>query len=104
MSTKESPINDKYPPICPVCGEQADLFYMNDESEIIGCQNCASVVDAWEGKMQEIAETYLEKQIKANEMRYRKAFRRKDTIAAQNLLKSREALRYILLVIKSIKI
>lgn len=41
---------EKAMPICPVCGEETDDFYMNDRNEILGCTNpgCVRLVDAWE--------------------------------------------------------
>lgn len=35
-------------PICPNCDEIADTFYINADNEIIGCDNCITVRDAWE--------------------------------------------------------
>lgn len=104
MEIRESFIDTQHSPICPICGEETDLFYINDESEIIGCQNCASVVDAWHGEKRKSAEKYLKDQISTNDMRYRKALKRKDIVAAENLLKKREIQQYILEAVKAIKI
>lgn len=35
-------------PICPVCGEETDTYYKNENGEIVGCDNCITAVDAWE--------------------------------------------------------
>ena len=34
-------------PICPVCGEECAIFYKSG-GEIVACENCIEVVDAWE--------------------------------------------------------
>ena len=37
------------PPICPVCNEETDLFYIvKGTNEIIGCENCIVSIDAWD--------------------------------------------------------
>lgn len=35
-------------PECPVCGEETDTYYKNENGEIVGCDNCNTAVDAWE--------------------------------------------------------
>jgi len=36
-------------PICPICGEEADTFHINEvTNELVGCDNCMSRHDAWE--------------------------------------------------------
>jgi len=35
-------------PRCPVCGEETDTFYKNNDGDIVGCDNCISTVDAWD--------------------------------------------------------
>jgi hypothetical protein len=35
-------------PRCPVCGCEAGTFYRNADLEIVGCDECVSMVDAWE--------------------------------------------------------
>ena len=35
-------------PVCPVCGEETDTYYKNENGEIVGCDNCITAVDAWE--------------------------------------------------------
>ena len=37
------------PPVCPVCYEETDRFYIaKGTNEIIGCENCIDSVDAWD--------------------------------------------------------
>jgi hypothetical protein len=37
------------PPVCPVCYQETDRFYIaNGSNEIIGCENCIDSVDAWD--------------------------------------------------------
>ena len=33
---------------CPVCGCECEVLYRNRYGEIIGCDDCIDVVDAWE--------------------------------------------------------
>ena len=35
-------------PICPMCSEETDTFYVSADNEIVGCDNCVGVRDAWE--------------------------------------------------------
>ena len=34
-------------PICPVCGDETNDFYVSD-NEIVGCPQCVKLTDAWE--------------------------------------------------------
>lgn len=34
------------PPRCPICGEEAETFYILGETEIVGCDRCTEAVDA----------------------------------------------------------
>lgn len=31
---------EKRPAVCPMCGEEPDLLYVNDDDEIVGCTCC----------------------------------------------------------------
>ena len=33
---------------CPVCGEEVDSVYVDNEGDILGCENCVSIRDAGE--------------------------------------------------------
>ena len=33
---------------CPVCGSECNLFYQNENNEIVGCEQCVHEIDAWE--------------------------------------------------------
>jgi len=35
-------------PRCPVCGEETDTFLKDNYGDIIGCDECITIVDAWE--------------------------------------------------------
>lgn len=35
-------------PTCPICHEEADTFYVDQDEQIIGCDNCIKIRDAWE--------------------------------------------------------
>ncbi len=39
---------DPAPPICPVCGEEADIFYEDRRCNIVGCEFCIKEIDAWD--------------------------------------------------------
>ena len=34
-------------PICPVCGEECEEIYMNQDREIFGCDGCVKTQNAW---------------------------------------------------------
>lgn len=34
-------------PICPVCGAETGLYYLDKYHEIVGCSECIESVDAW---------------------------------------------------------
>jgi hypothetical protein len=40
-------------PICPVCGEECDTYYMDRHGEILGCEACIDIVDAWEAEKED---------------------------------------------------
>ena len=40
-------------PICPVCGEECDTYYKNGHGEILGCEACIDIVDAWEAEKED---------------------------------------------------
>ena len=35
-------------PVCPVCGEPCDSIYFDRNNDVVGCENCLTVRDAWE--------------------------------------------------------
>lgn len=38
---------DKY--FCPVCGREVyEIVYVNNEGDVIGCENCAQIKEPWE--------------------------------------------------------
>lgn len=37
-------------PVCPVCGKDCESFYKH-EHEILGCDRCIKIVDAFEGEI-----------------------------------------------------
>lgn len=39
------------PPLCPVCGEEAEDYYIDLAGDIIGCENCVRRKDAYEYKI-----------------------------------------------------
>lgn len=42
------------PVICPCCGEEAEkFFFYNGGTDILGCDNCIDIRDAWEVKQEE---------------------------------------------------
>lgn len=34
-------------PICPVCGKEAEDFYIDESKDILGCNNCIRRIDSW---------------------------------------------------------
>lgn len=39
---------EKTCPVCPVCGDECNYFHMGWDGNIVGCDKCVDVVDAWE--------------------------------------------------------
>ena len=35
-------------PICPMCDSETNTFYENDNRDIVGCEHCVCLIDAWE--------------------------------------------------------
>lgn len=35
-------------PRCPVCGDEADTFYLDQYGEIVSCNHCVRTIEAWE--------------------------------------------------------
>ena len=35
-------------PFCPICGKACDTFYIDNDGDVCGCENCRTAVDAWE--------------------------------------------------------
>ncbi len=33
---------------CPVCGDECDFFYINEDNEVVGCENCLCLYGAKE--------------------------------------------------------
>ena len=55
MAIWDLSIYDYYPeppeeplPRCPVCGEETDTFYQNQDGDIVGCDQCVKALDAWD--------------------------------------------------------
>lgn len=41
------PNGDPEYPHCPICGFECETTFYNLEGEILGCDNCVSMKDAW---------------------------------------------------------
>ena len=39
---------DDYIPYCPVCGEECDTVYVDMYDDIVGCDQCMNIEDAYE--------------------------------------------------------
>ncbi len=35
-------------PVCPICGQETDTIWQNNNMEIVGCGECLHSRDAWE--------------------------------------------------------
>ncbi len=44
----EPPDWDDYIPYCPVCGEECDTVYVDMYDDIVGCDRCMNMEDAYE--------------------------------------------------------
>lgn len=50
LEPKETPM-----PVCPVCGEECEDFFVNWKNEVIGCDCCLSKVSAYDFDLGESA-------------------------------------------------
>ncbi|MBT9169136.1 MAG: hypothetical protein DDT19_02490 [Syntrophomonadaceae bacterium] len=41
-------------PLCPVCFGEADTFYVDRWSDIVGCENCVRRSCAWEVQVESV--------------------------------------------------
>ena len=41
-------VPDDHIPICPVCGKECDTVYLDYEGEVVGCDRCVFMKDAYE--------------------------------------------------------
>ena len=44
----EPSVSDDYIPYCPVCGEECDTVYVDLYDDIVGCDRCMNMEDAYE--------------------------------------------------------
>ena len=54
----EAPAWDDYIPVCPVCGAVCDTVYLDMNDEIVGCDRCINMEDAYEYLYDEEVEEY----------------------------------------------
>ena len=54
----EPPAWDDYIPVCPVCGAECDTVYLDMNDEIVGCDRCINMEDAYEYLYDEEVEEY----------------------------------------------
>ena len=52
---REAELNG-YPPDddpirCPECGEDCDIIYMDDNNNVLGCDNCVRALESWEWRL-----------------------------------------------------
>lgn len=44
-----APCEEEQPKYCPCCGKEAEEFFASKfNGEIVGCENCVSMIEAWE--------------------------------------------------------
>ena len=44
----EPPAWDDYIPVCPVCGAECDTVYLDMNDDIVGCDRCINMEEAYE--------------------------------------------------------
>ena len=54
----EPPAWDDYIPCCPVCGAECDTVYLDMNDDIVGCDRCINMEDAYEYLYDEEVEEY----------------------------------------------
>lgn len=42
------PPADPTRPVCPECGEECDVLYMDASGKIVGCDQCLTEIDAYD--------------------------------------------------------
>jgi len=40
-------VPDAPAPICPVCGDEAEEFYLDRDGDVIGCDRCIRLIEAY---------------------------------------------------------
>ena len=54
----EPPVKKEFIPVCPVCGEECDTVYVDMYDDIVGCDQCMNMEDAYEYLYDEEVEEY----------------------------------------------
>ena len=39
---------DDFIPICPICGKECDTVYLDNDDEVVGCEQCIGMADAYD--------------------------------------------------------
>ena len=39
---------DDFIMVCPICGEECDTVYLDMDDEVVGCDQCISMADAYD--------------------------------------------------------
>lgn len=47
-------MDDNNEPVCPLCGAEADNFYINKNRQIVGCDICLSTLVWYEEELHEL--------------------------------------------------
>ena len=41
------PYDDGPDPVCPICGKECEMIYMDQNGTEVGCEHCIRTTDAW---------------------------------------------------------
>ena len=44
----EPPKVKEFIPACPICGKECDTVYLDTDEEVVGCDQCISLADAYD--------------------------------------------------------
>ena len=44
----EPPKVKEFIPACPICGKECDTVYLDADDEVVGCDQCIRMVDAYD--------------------------------------------------------
>lgn len=41
-------VNEQIYPVCPICGQECETIYRDENHVIVGCDECVSTANAWD--------------------------------------------------------
>lgn len=48
MSFRKLAVSEQQTVFCPICDEECDVIYKDDDGDVLGCESCITQYDAYE--------------------------------------------------------